>query len=152
MIYFEAEANVSNRPIDDIWTTIFITSLKSAQLAISVGVIGLLWLIYPGAMVIFATAAGLCYVLVAVGAFFDVKIAIWLAFMFSILTAVLSTLGVSRFLRNDFDFIGGNFSGLSGVYLPPFIFLAISLLSTLVVLMHLASWRWMVSGSRFDTA
>ena len=59
MIYFEAEANVSNRPIDDIWTTIFITSLKSAQLAISVGIIGLLWLIYPGAMVIFATAAGL---------------------------------------------------------------------------------------------
>ena len=103
-------------------------------------------------MVIFATAAGLFYVAAAVGAFFDMKIAIWLAFLFSILTAVLSTMGVSRFLRNNFDFISGNFDGLSGVYLPPYLFLAIPLVSTLVVLMHLASWRWTVSGSRFDIA
>ena len=126
MLDFQVEASVENRPVDDIRTASLIASLKSVQLAISVGVIGLFWLIYPGAMVIFATAAGLCYVAAAVGAFFDMKIAIWLALLFSILTAILSTLGVSRFLRNDFDFIGGNFDGLSGVYLTPYLFLAIS--------------------------
>ncbi len=110
-----------------------IASLKSAQLATSVGIIGLLWLIYPGAMVIFATAVGLCYVVAAVGAIFNVKIAIWLAFLFSTLTAILSTLGVRRFLRNGFDFVGGNFDGLSGIYLPPYFFLVISIASTLVV-------------------
>jgi len=141
-----------HQPVDDIWTAILIAFLKLVQLAISVGVIGLFWLIYPGAMVILSIAAGLCYVAAAVGAFFDVKIAIWLAFLFSILTAVFSTLGVSRFLRNDFDFIGGNFDGLSGMYLPPYLFLVISLVSTLAVLMHLASWRWTVSGSQFETA
>lgn len=88
----------------------------------------------------------------AVGAIFNVKIAIWLAFLFSILTAILSTLGVRRFLRNGFDFVGGNFDGLSGIYLPPYFFLVISIASTLVVFMHLASWQWTVSGSRCKTA
>jgi hypothetical protein len=152
MLDFGVEGKVSNRPIDDIWTATLIAFLKSAQLAVSVGVVALFWLIYPGVMVIFATAVGLCYVVAAVGAFFDIRITIWLAFLFSILTAVISTLGVSRFLRSNFDFIGGNFDGLSGVYLLPYLFLAVSLISTLVVLMHLVSWRWTVTGTRFDTA
>lgn len=125
-----------------------ITALKYTQLAIAFAVIALFWMIYPGVMVIFASAAGFCYVLASIGAIRDCRIAIWLAFVFSMVTAVLSALAVNRFLRNEFDFMTGNFSQYSGIYLPPYLFLAISISSTFVVIMHLVSWRWMIRGRR----
>jgi len=129
-----------------------ITFLKTVQLAISFGVIALFWLIYPGVMLIFASAAGLCYVVTSIGAIHDNRIAIWLAFVFSTLTAIFAALGVNRYLRNGFDFLVGNFYEHSGIYLPPYLFLVISLGATLVVIVHVASWRWMVRGRRQDRA
>ncbi len=129
-----------------------ITFLKFFQLAISFGVIILFWLIYPGVMVIFASAAGLCYLFASIAAICDNRIAIWFAFVFSIVTAVLATLGVYRFLQNGFDFLSGNFNQHNGFYLHPFLFLVISLGATLVVILHLASWRWMIRGRRGNQA
>ncbi|TFG39842.1 MAG: hypothetical protein E4H42_05260, partial [Chromatiales bacterium] len=62
--------------------------LKWLQLAVSIGVIALFWLIYPGIMVVFATAGGLCYAASAIVAFRDHRVAIWLAFAFSSLTTI----------------------------------------------------------------
>ena len=125
--------------------------LKSSQLVVSLGVIGSFWLIYPGAMVIFASAVGLAYTAASVGAIRDHRIAIWVAFVFSIVTAVLAALGVNRFMRNGFDFLAGNFDQHSGIYLPPYLFLAISSGAALVVVLHLASWHWVVRGRQKDS-
>jgi len=125
--------------------------LKSAQLAIALGVILLSWSIYPGVMAFFASAIGLIYVAVSVGAFQEKRIPIWIAFAFSTVVAVVSALGVNRFLRNGFDFVAGNFPHGGGVYLPPYLFLAISITSMLVVIAHLISWRWLVGGETENT-
>ena len=123
-----------------------ITFLKSCQLVVSIAVIGSIWLIYPGAMVIFASAVGLAYLAASFGAFHDNRIAIWVAFAFSVATAVLAALGVSRFIRNGFDFLAGNFDQQSGIYLPPYVFIAIAIGAVLVVALHLVSWRWVLRG------
>ena len=125
--------------------------LKSAQLAISLGVIVLFWAIYPGIMAYFASAVGLIYVAVSVGAFQEKRIPIWIAFAFSTAVTVISVLGVNRFVRNGFDFMAGNFPNGAGVYLPPYLFLAISITSMLVVIAHVISWRWMVGRQTENT-
>ena len=118
--------------------------LKSAQIAISLGVILLFWAIYPGVTAFVASAVGLIYVAMSVGALQEKRIPIWIAFAFSTAVAILSVLGINRFVRNGFDFMAGNFSHGAGVYLPPYLFLALSITSILVVFAHLISWRWMV--------
>jgi len=120
-------------------------------LLVSLGVIGLIWLIYPGAMVIFTSAVGLAYVAASFGAMRDNRIAIWAGFVFSVVTAGLAALGVSRFIRNGFDFLAGNFGEHSGIYFLPYVFLAVSIGAALVVLMHLASWRWLLRGRQNES-
>jgi len=127
-----------------------VTLLKATQLAISV-VVALFMLFYPGIMVVLTSAVGMTYAAASIGAILDNRIAIWVAFVFSTITAVLSVYGVSRFLRNGFDFLAGNFGQLSGFYYPPYLLLAISLGAAFVVIAHLTSWRWMVSGQLKDT-
>jgi len=128
-----------------------ITFLKSAQLAIAFAVIALFWLIYPGMMVVFASGVGMIYVAASVGALLENRIAIWAAFVFSTITAILSAFGVNRFLQNGFDFLAGTFDESGEFYPPPYLFLAISIGAALVVIAHLASWRWMVSGHSKET-
>ena len=99
-------------------------------------------------MVILASGVGLAYVAASFGAIRDNRIAIWAAFVFSVMTAVLAALGVRRFIRNGFDFLAGNFGEHSGIYLLPYVFLAVSIGAMLVVLLHLASWRWLLRGRR----
>ena len=123
-----------------------IKALKLIQLAISLMVIVLFWLIYPGVMVLFATAVGLLYLLTSIGSFFNRRIAIWPAFVFSTLTAIFSSLSVNRFLLNGFDYFSGNFNQHGVFYFSPYLFMLISFCSILVVIMHLASWRWMIHG------
>ena len=122
--------------------------MKSCQLAVSLAVIGLIWLIYPGAMAVFASVVGLAYLAASLGTIRDNRLATWIAFAFSVVTAVLSALGVSRFIRNGFDFLAGNFDQQSGIYLPPYVFLAIFIGAVLVVALHLVSWRWVLLGRR----
>ena len=99
-------------------------------------------------MVVFASVVGLCYMVAAIGAIRDNRVAIWFAFAFSILTAILSSLGVNRFLRNGFDFLAGNWGKHGEFYFHPYLFLIISLGSIFVVIMHFVSWRWMIHGKR----
>ncbi len=127
-------------------TNVVIQSLKILQLFVSTSVIVLFWLIYPGALVVIATGVGLCYLLSSLGAMRDNRMAIWFAFIFSAATSVLSALSVHRFLSAGFDFLAGHHDQQSGFYLPPYLFLLITLTSTVVVLMHLVSWRWMTEG------
>ena len=133
---------------DGLNSVTLVATIKSVQLATSVGVVILFWLIYPGVMAMFATAVGMVYVGASIGAIFNFRIAIWFGLLFSILTAILSTLGVSQFVRHGFNFGAGNFDGLSGIYFPPYVFLILSLASTLLGLLHVVSWRWTLSGSQ----
>ena len=128
-----------------------ISLLKSTQLVIAIAVIALFWLIYPGIMMVFASGAGIIYVAASIGALFENRIAIWTAFVFSTVTAILSALGVTRFLRSGFDFLAGKFDETGDIYLLPYLLLAISIGAALVVIAHLASWRWMVSGQPKET-
>jgi hypothetical protein len=123
-----------------------ITFLKSVQLIVAFAVVVLFWLIYPGIMVIFASAVGMIYVAASIGAIFEYRTAIWAAFVFSAIAAVFSAFGVNRLLRNGFDFLEGTFDQTGGFYLTPYLFLAISIGAALVVIAQLASWRWMVPG------
>lgn len=120
--------------------------LKYLQLATAGGAIALLWLMYPGALVAMAVTVGLCYVLLALGALVDFRPAIWLAFVFSLLTAVSSAYGVYRYVVNGFDFLRGRFPNQEAFHALPYVFALVALASLLVVLMHAASWRWMVRG------
>ncbi|MCJ7591061.1 MAG: hypothetical protein MUO51_06875, partial [Woeseiaceae bacterium] len=72
-------------------------------------------------------------------------------FALSVVTTVATIYGVSRFVRNGFDFLAGNFSQHSGFYFPPYLLLALSIVTSIVVIGHLVSWRWMVSGRSKDT-
>jgi hypothetical protein len=123
-----------------------ISILKAAQLALSLGAIVLVWVVFPGLMVIIATAIGIIYVAAAIGAILDYRMAIWAAFVFSIITAAYSIYGVIQFSRNGFDFLTGNFDQHGGFYFYPYMFLAISLGAGFVVIANLVSWHWMVSG------
>jgi len=126
--------------------------LMSAQFALSLGVTALFSVIYPGVMALFAGIVGLLYVGASIGAFQEKRIFIWIAFAFSSAVAVISVLGVTRFVRNGFDLKTGNFPHEAGVYLLPYLFLAIAILSTLVIFAHLVSWRWMLGRQVEHTA
>lgn len=108
------------------------------QLLVAVAVIGLFFLIYPGVMVLFASAVGLVYVAAAVGALRGSRVAGWIATGFSAATALLATLGVFRFVGNGFGFLSGNFDSAEGIYWVPYAFLAIAISATLVVVLRLA--------------
>ena len=118
--------------------------LKALQLAVSVGVLVLFWLIYPGAMVAFAGLVGLCYVLASMAAIMDRLAGIWLAFAFSVLTLLFSAWGVYRYLDNGFDYLAGNFGGRDGIYWPAYLFLLVAVGSIAVVVLHAFAWRWML--------
>lgn len=127
-----------------------IKTIKALQIITSIGVIAFVWLVYPGAMLLFATAAGAIYVAAAVAAWFDRRFAVLLAFVFTILAAVLSTTGVLRFVDSGFDFLGGGFEGFEEFYVVPYFLLAIALASNLITLLHVASWRWTLFGRYQD--
>ena len=124
-----------------------ISVLKSTQFVTSIIVAVSFWLIYPGVMVFFASIVGLCYMMTAIGAIFENRIAIWFAFAFSVLSSILSSFGVARFIQGNFDFSVGNWGMSDEFYVHPYLFVIISLMSTVVVIMHLLSWQWMIKGS-----
>lgn len=95
-------------------------------------------------MVVFASIVGFFYVAAAIGSMRDSLAAIWVAFAFSTLTAVLSTLGVNRFLTSGFNFLAGNWGQHDGFYFYPYLFIIISFGSIAVVILHIASWKWMI--------
>ena len=110
------------------------------QLLVSVSIVGLFWLIYPGSMVIVATGVALVYVAAAVGALRDNRVAGWAAFVFSLATGVLATTAVLRFIRNGFSYATGDFELHDGIYWPPYAFLAIAAGATIVVGLHLVQY------------
>lgn len=128
-----------------------ISFLKLTQLAIALAVNGLFLIIYPGIMVFFAMGMGTIYVLVSIGAILENRFAIWAALILSCFTAVLSAMGVNRFLRNGFDYLTGTFEQTSYFYFPPYLFLAISIGSTVVVVAYFASWNWLISSQLRET-
>lgn len=103
------------------------------QLIVSLSIVGLFWLIYPGVMVLFAGVLGLVYVAAAIGALRGSLIAGRIALGFSIATALLGALAVHRFIGNGFSYVSGNFPPNEGIYWPPYIFLAIAVCAALVV-------------------
>lgn len=128
-----------------------ISFLKFTQLTIAIAVNVLFLLIYPGVMVFFAIGVGIIYVLVSIGAILENRFAIWAALIFSAFTAVLSAIAVNRFLRNGFDLLIGTFEQTSDFYLPPYLFLAISIGAAVVVVAHFACWRWLISSQLEET-
>ena len=114
---------------------------KTIQLLVSLSVVGLFWLIYPGVMVLFASAVGLVYVAAAVGALLGNHLASQIAFALSLVTAILTTLGVLRFISNGFSYVSGNFEPHDGIYWPPYAILAVALGTALVVVLQIAGRR-----------
>jgi hypothetical protein len=111
------------------------------QLLVSLAVAGLFWLIYPGVMVIVATAAGLLYVAASLFALRGSKLATWIALTLSVATAVLTTLAVLRFAGNSFSYLAVNFKGHGGIYRTPYAFLAIAIGAALAVILQVVAAR-----------
>lgn len=111
------------------------------QLIVSLAVIGLFWMIYPGVMVLAASALGLVYVAASVAAIRGSKPGSRVAFAFSATTVILAALSVLRFVGNGFSYLSGNFQLHDGVYWAPYAFLAIASGATLVVVLQLVAWR-----------
>jgi|SRR5690606_7979750 len=122
--------------------------LKALQLGVSVGLLVLFWLIYPGVLLAVAGAVGLCYVAVSLLAMRDWLVAIWIAFGFTLLAFAFSAWGVYRYLDNGFEFLSGNFPGRTGIYWPAYLFLLIALGSLAVIVLHATSRDWMLRGRR----
>jgi len=110
-----------------------IRATRIIQLVVSLSVVGLFWLIYPGVMLLVAAAVALLYVAAAVGALRGNYVAGRVAFVGSLATAVLATLAVLRFIANGYSYKSGNFELHDGVYWPPYAFLAIAIGASLVV-------------------
>lgn len=117
--------------------------LKALQLAVSVAVLVLFWLIYPGVLLVVAGVAGACYVIAAVAAATDRLVGIWAAFFFTLLAFAFSTWGVYRYLDNGFEYFAGNFPARTGIYWPAYLFLFIAVGSLAVIVLHALSTRWM---------
>jgi hypothetical protein len=118
-----------------------IRAVKIFQLLVSLSVVGLFWLIYPGIMVLIASAVALLYVAAAVGALRGHYAAGRVAFVGSLATAILATVAVLRFVGNGFSYRLGNFELHDGVYWPPYAFLAIAIGASLVVSLQLLPAR-----------
>jgi hypothetical protein len=117
------------------------------QLTVSLAVVGLFWLIYPGVMVIAATAAGLLYVAASLLALRGGKPAARIAFTLSAITAALTTLAVLRFAGNGFNYLSGNFESHGGIYWPPYAFLAIAIGAALAVMLQVVAMRFGRGGT-----
>ncbi len=124
-----------------------LATLKALQLVTSVGLVGVVWMVYPGSTLVLVTVVGACYVGAAVLAALDYRIGIWLAFAFSVLTAAFAGYGVYRYVRNGFDFLRGTYGRLDETYLPPYLFALVAACAVAVVLLHLKAWRWLLGGS-----
>lgn len=111
------------------------------QLLVALSVVGLFWLIYPGVMVIVATGVALMYLAAAAGALRGNHVAGWVAFVFSLATAVLASAAVLHFIGNGFNYLSGNFQLRDDIYWPPYAFLAIAGSATIVVVLHLKNWK-----------
>jgi hypothetical protein len=120
-----------------------IRALKVIQLLISMGVFSFM-LAYPGMMVLFTSVVGLSYVAAAIGSMRDSVVAIWLAFFLSTLAAVYFSLVVSQVFAHGFNFLTGSWPQHDGLEFVPYLYLALSLGSVTVVILHLASWKWMI--------
>ncbi|HEX7081583.1 MAG TPA: hypothetical protein VF329_11265 [Gammaproteobacteria bacterium] len=120
-----------------------ISVLKTVQLAVAVGVLVLFWLIYPGTLLLITGAVGLCYLIASIAAIWDKAVAVWIAFVLTVLTFAFSTWGVYRYLDNGFDYLAGHFEGRDGIYWPAYLFLLVALGSIVVIVLHVSSWRWM---------
>lgn len=118
-----------------------IRATRIIQLLVSLSVVGLCWLIYPGVMVLVATAVALLYVAAAVGALRGYYVAGRVASLGSLATAMLATVAVLRFVRNGFSYPSGNFALHDGVYWLPYAFLAIAIGAWLVVGLQLLPAR-----------
>ncbi len=114
---------------------------RIAQLIVALAILGLPCLIYPGVMVLFAIAPGLVYVAAAVAALRGSKLASQIAFTLSLATTIIAVFAVLRFMGNGFNYWSGNFQSHDGIYWPPYTFLAVAIGATLVVVLHLISWR-----------
>lgn len=122
--------------------------LKALQLGVSVGILVLFRLIYPGVLLAFAGAVGLCYVAASLLAMRDRLVGIWIAFGFTLFAFAFSAWGVYRYLDNGFEFLSGNFPGRAGIYWPAYLFLLIALGSLTVIVLHAATRDWMLRGRR----
>ena len=111
------------------------------QLIVSLAVLGLFWLIYPGVMALVASAVALLYTAAAIGALRGSKGAGAVALAFTAATAILATLAVLRFAGNGFDYLAGNFERYDGIYWLPYAFVAVALGATLVVLLQVVAMR-----------
>lgn len=120
-----------------------IRALKSLQLMTSMAVL-LFSLSYPGVMVVITSAIGIVYVAAAIGSMRDSLVAIWLAFIFSLLAATYSTPAVVYIRARGFDFLTGEWPHHDGFDVYPYLFLVISCGSIVVVILHVASWPWML--------
>ena len=117
--------------------------LKALQLAVSVAVLVLFWLIYPGILLLVTGIAGVCYVIAAIAAASDRVVGIWAAFFFTLLAFAFSTWGVYRYLDNGFEYLSGNFPSRTGIHWPAYLFLFIAVGSLAVIVLHALSARWM---------
>lgn len=124
-----------------------IASVKIIQLLTSVAFVALVWMVYPGGTALLATGVALAYVAAAVLAMLDYRVGIWLAFVFSLLTAAFTSYGVYRYVRNGFDFLTGTYGRLDDAYLPPYLFVLVASGSIAVVLMHAKAGRWLLGGT-----
>jgi hypothetical protein len=122
--------------------------LKTLQLAVAAIAIVVSWVIYPGVLVLFATIVGACYMVAALLALADKRIAIWTATLFTTLAAVLSTLAIGRFQRAGFSFLSGSYESHSQFYAVPYLFLLMSIGSLLAVVLYAVCWRWLIFGRR----
>lgn len=122
--------------------------LKTLQLAVSAGVLVLFWLIYSGDLLALTGVVGLCYVIASVSAARDRIVGIWAAFAFSSMAFAFSAWGVYRYLDNGFDYLSGGFAGRAGLHWPAYLFLLVALGSLAVIVLHAASWRWMLRPRR----
>lgn len=120
--------------------------LKALQVVVAGIAIVIGWLIYPGVMVLGATVVGACYMVAAVLALADKRIAIWTAALFTTLAAVLSALAIARFQRSGFSFLSGSYEPGGQFYAVPYLFLLMSIGSLLAVVLYAVCWRWLIFG------
>jgi hypothetical protein len=113
-------------------------ALKTLQLAVSVGFLGLLWQIYPG---ITGGVLGLGYVAVSTAAMLGSRVGTLAAFAFTAIAGAFAWWGVYRYLDNGFGFLSGNFDGRTGIHWPAYLFLFVATGAATVIALQLMAWR-----------
>lgn len=123
--------------------------LKKLQVCLAIMVIVLCLVTFPGIGAMFISLFGFCYLTITIAAAKDNRFFIWLSLLFTFCVTFFTFYGVIKLTKNGFNFFSGKLRNFEIFDLSPYLFLIVFLVSTILLIMYLFSWKWIIYGNKY---